>query len=133
MFGLRTKILLGFGGLLLILLAVSLLGETVLSRYSRAMQRSFKEDYTSVNVCQKMIESVDSIDSQFDNWCWRGTDPDRELISNAQRTFDERLRTQKITATLGIPTNRFVPSFLMRVFPHLDGAKFTASRNWTRA
>lgn len=100
MFGLRTKILLGFGGLLLILLAVSLLGETVLSRYSRAMQRSFKEDYTSVNVCQKMIESVDSIDSQFDNWCWRGTDPDRELISNAQRTFDERLRTQKITATL---------------------------------
>ena len=100
MFGLRTKILLGFGGLLLILLAVSLLGETVVNRYSRAMQRSFREDYRSVTACQKMIESVDAIDSQFDHWCWQGTPPDRVAIASAQHTFEDRLAAQTNSATL---------------------------------
>jgi PAS domain S-box-containing protein len=62
MFGLRSKILFGFGGLLLILLASGLLAETVISRYSETMRRSFKEDYGSALFCQRMKTSVEQID-----------------------------------------------------------------------
>src|SRR2546423_12941527 len=64
------------------------------------MQRSFNEDYTSVTACQRMIEAVDTIDSQFDHWSWKGTPPDRAVIAQAQQTFEERLAAQKVTATL---------------------------------
>ena len=52
MFGLRSKLLLGFGGLLLIVLMASLLAQNVMDYYSRAIQQSYREDYESVAACQ---------------------------------------------------------------------------------
>ena len=48
MFGLRQKLMLGFGGLLAILLLVSALGVWVLSQYQGELDRFFKENVRSV-------------------------------------------------------------------------------------
>ncbi len=54
MFGLRTKILLGFGGLLAILLAVSAVSSYVFSRYSGATQLMLRQDYDSISACDSL-------------------------------------------------------------------------------
>jgi PAS domain S-box-containing protein len=79
---------------------MSLLSETVLRRYSRAMQRTFREDYRSVAACQGMMEAADAIDSQFDRWCWQGIEPDRAALAMARDRFEQRLSDQEHAATL---------------------------------
>ena len=54
MSGLRGKLLLGFGGLLLILVTVSVLANLVLGHYSRSNQRVLREDLSSVSAAQNM-------------------------------------------------------------------------------
>ena len=49
MSGLRGKLLLGFGALLLILVTVSVLANLVLGYYSRSNQRVLREDLSSVS------------------------------------------------------------------------------------
>ena len=62
MWGLRGKLLLGFGGLLFILLGVSLLGNTVLNSYSDATQRMLREDLDGIEASQHISLAVESID-----------------------------------------------------------------------
>jgi len=99
MFGLRTKILFGFGGLLLILLASGLLAETVISRYSEAMRRSFKEDYGSVLFCQRMKQAVEQIDVAVKKSLSEpgGKAPD---LGPHRSAFDQELLNQRGEATL---------------------------------
>ncbi|HZL36998.1 MAG TPA: ATP-binding protein [Tepidisphaeraceae bacterium] len=98
--GLRFKILLGFGGLLLILVAVSVLGETVLDRYSAAMQRSFKEDYQSVAVCEQMAHACDQIDTALQQHFWQDHPLRPAQIERWRIVFDQQMRAQRAAATL---------------------------------
>ncbi|CAN5465800.1 hypothetical protein BH10PLA1_BH10PLA1_06550 [soil metagenome] len=63
MFGIRSKLILGFGGLLAILLLVGLLGRASLQRYSGTLERIFRENYDSVIYGQAMKDAVDRLDS----------------------------------------------------------------------
>jgi NtrC-family two-component system sensor histidine kinase KinB len=100
MFGLRTKILLGFGGLLVILVTVSLLGETVLDRYGGAMRRTFTEDFQSVSACEDMNHAVDGIDTALQQHFWRGAEIKRADLDHWRDFFDKRLAGQRTAATL---------------------------------
>jgi len=99
MFGLRTKILFGFGGLLLIMLASGLLAETVISRYSEAMRRSFKEDYGSALFCQRMKKSVEQIDVMVKK-SLRDPGAAAPDLTPARIAFDRELLNQRGEATL---------------------------------
>jgi two-component system, NtrC family, sensor histidine kinase KinB len=62
MFGLRQKLLLGFGGLLALLLIVAGMGLAVVSWNRSTLDQFLKENWLSVNYGQKMVDSVDQLD-----------------------------------------------------------------------
>ena len=62
MFGIRPKLILGFGGLLAILLLVGFLSRASLRRYSGTLERVFRENYDSVIYGQEMRRAVDELD-----------------------------------------------------------------------
>ena len=61
MFGLRQKLVLGFGGLLLILLGVSGLGIAVLRQHRNALDRFLYENWRSVVYGQNMIDALERV------------------------------------------------------------------------
>jgi len=99
MLGLRSKLMFGFGGLLLIVLIVSILAQTVMEHYSEAIRKSYREDYESVAVCQSMKESVEQIDLATQGALW-GRPPDPAKIRNLRGDFEHRLAMQREDATL---------------------------------
>jgi signal transduction histidine kinase len=64
MFGLRQKLLLGFGGLLVILLTVSGLGVAVSIQHRAELDKFLYENWRSVQYGQKMVDAVDHLDEQ---------------------------------------------------------------------
>src|SRR5579862_7131991 len=98
--GLRSKILIGFGGLLLLLVLLSVLGEVVLDRYSGALQRSFKEDYQSAAVCEDFAHGVDKIDTSLQLHFWNGKPLKLEELEATQKICNDRLELQSAIATL---------------------------------
>jgi NtrC-family two-component system sensor histidine kinase KinB len=100
MHGLRSKILVGFGGLLLMLVAVSLLSETVLDRYSSDMQRSFKEDYQSVKSCEDLAHAAYRIDAALRLNLQQNVVLNLAEIESASRICDQQLEAQGAIATL---------------------------------
>src|ERR1700678_666636 len=62
MFGLRLKLLLGFGGLLAILLSLSGVGIVVLDRYQRDLNQFLSENWNSVEYGQAMVYSLNTMD-----------------------------------------------------------------------
>ena len=61
MFGLRQKLMLGFGGLLLILLCVSVLGIAVSRQHQNALRQFLYENWRSVEYGQKMVDALDRL------------------------------------------------------------------------
>jgi PAS domain S-box-containing protein len=102
MSGLRGKLLLGFGGLLLILITVSVLANLVLSHYSRSNQRVLREDLSSVSAAQDMREAAIAIDADLDELIEHRRDlgSARVAVERQVRTFEEALRLQNTSATL---------------------------------
>ncbi|HSZ57785.1 MAG TPA: ATP-binding protein [Tepidisphaeraceae bacterium] len=99
MLGLRSKLLLGLSGLLLILLIVSLLAATVLDYYSRAIERSYREDYDSVALCQKMKEDAEQLDLAAQRALW--SEPvDQSALAAVEADFNRNLASQRQAATL---------------------------------
>lgn len=99
MIGLRSKILLGFGGLLTIVILISIIAQTVMNHYSQAIVKSQHEDYESVAACLAMNKSVEQLDLSAQDAIWdRPADPAR--IAEARREFDRQLAIQRQDATL---------------------------------
>jgi signal transduction histidine kinase len=99
MLGLRAKLLLGFVGLLLVMLLVSLLAERVMDHYSVAVERSYREDYGSVAACQLMKELVEQMDLAAQATLWEGkVDPAK--LTDLETTFEQKLEAQRRAATL---------------------------------
>jgi signal transduction histidine kinase len=99
MLGLRSKLLLGFGGMLLIVLLVSFLAATVMDYYSRAIERSYREDYDSVAACQKMKEAAEQLDLAAQKALWGGQTEENSLRA-IENDFDKNLELQRQAATL---------------------------------
>src|SRR4051794_13453372 len=102
MSGLRGKLLVGFGGLLLILVTVSVLANLVLGYYSRSNQRVLREDLTSISAAQDMREAAIAIDADLIELLEHHRDLASARAADEQqvRVFDEGLRLQNSSATL---------------------------------
>ncbi len=63
MLGLRQKLSLGFGGLLVIILVIGIQSIIHLSRLGESIDVILRENYRSVIACQEMKEALERIDS----------------------------------------------------------------------
>jgi signal transduction histidine kinase len=102
MFGLRQKLLLGFGGLLAILLAVGALSVLVLRQYSGALQKFLAENYRSVEYGQVMKDELERLDDAAEKSLVPGTDLStvRAAAANASEQFEKNRRLENQNVTL---------------------------------
>jgi signal transduction histidine kinase len=97
MFGLRQKLLLGFGGLLALLLAVDALGIFVSMSHRGRMDQFLNENWRSVEYGQRMVDSVDRIDDLVRH----GRLPAEALSAQtAIAVFDQKLDAENHNITL---------------------------------
>jgi two-component system, NtrC family, sensor histidine kinase KinB len=96
---LRNKLWLGFGGLLFILVVVSVLTLVVLTRYSRTLERVFHENYNSAMYCDNMKSALDQINSSAQRLIWDVPNDNRQTDIEANR-FDSNLKLQLNNCTL---------------------------------
>ena len=94
MFGLRQKLLLGFGGLLLILGCIGIQSIAQLTAQRPLIDVILNEDYQSVLACQKMKESFQQIDSNIESLLLGGGDAVRQAVLTHQQEFEQAFQRQ---------------------------------------
>src|SRR5262245_29881326 len=100
MFGLRFKLLICLGSLLLILITVTLLANSVLGSYSDRIQQMFKNDFESALACQYMIEAVENIDLIVSGREWGDRTKEINSIEPMVADFEKWLSVQATKADL---------------------------------
>ncbi|HEX5241705.1 MAG TPA: ATP-binding protein [Tepidisphaeraceae bacterium] len=101
MTSLKAKLAAGFGGLLAILLAVSLLSMIVLTRYSHTLERVFRENYDSAIYCDQMKAALDALDTRAQAIAWGNSDSSIQVDPAAQKQqFEANLNLQLANCTL---------------------------------
>ena len=99
MISLRHKLWLGYGGLVAVLLAVSVLSAVVLVWFSHALERMFRENYDSAVYCDGMKDCLDQLDARAQHLLWEEdggrVDAAGEADAAAQEArFDDDLAQQ---------------------------------------
>jgi NtrC-family two-component system sensor histidine kinase KinB len=128
MTSLRAKLTLGFGGLLAILLAVSLLSVVVLTSYSHTLERVFRENYNSAIYCDKMKAALDALDTRAQGIVWGDPETKGQIDEAAQKEqFQSNLNLQLANCTLPgelDQTRRLATLWenYRRVYQQFDGA-----------
>jgi signal transduction histidine kinase len=92
MFGLRQKLLFGFGGLLAILLLVSALGIAVLTQYRGALDKFYYENWRSVEYGQNMLEALEPLQQTAASISGINGEPTASALSAARSASDESLK-----------------------------------------
>jgi NtrC-family two-component system sensor histidine kinase KinB len=82
--GLRQKLILGFGGLLVILLIVSTLGVAVLTQYRTKLDQFYYENWRSVVYGQNMLEALDRLNSAIKPFAAASAQPGAADLSAAR-------------------------------------------------
>ena len=100
MLGLRQKLFFGFGGLLLIILIITIQSVIHLTQLGQSIDIILRENYQSVIACENMKESIERMDSGillvFLGQKQLGT----ELIQKDEPIFEKALRIELNTITL---------------------------------
>ena len=100
MLSLRKKLLLGFGGLLLIIILLGLQSITKVTELGGAIDIILRENYQSVIACQKMKESLERLDSGA-LFILSGNEKEgRDLIERNMPEFEKALQTELKIITL---------------------------------
>jgi two-component system, NtrC family, sensor histidine kinase KinB len=98
--GLRTKLVLGFVGLLAILIAVGVESITLLDRLGGSIDVILRENYRSVIACGRMKESLERMDSGA-LFALAGEDGQGRALADRHRPrFEEALKTELSNITL---------------------------------
>jgi signal transduction histidine kinase len=100
MLGLRKKISLGFGGLLIIILVIGIQSILNLSRLGESIDVILKENYRSVIACQQMKEALERIDSGLLFTLLGDGHQGEELILKNEGVFEKALQVELNTITL---------------------------------
>ncbi len=100
MIGIRQKIMLGFGGMLLIIAIMGRLTITQIDRLGSAADVILRENYRSVAASQKMKESVEKLDSDLLYAFAVKNEPDPEKIRLNEKQFRQALATELDNITL---------------------------------
>jgi two-component system, NtrC family, sensor histidine kinase KinB len=100
MLGLRQKISLGFGGLLVIILVIGLQSIIRLNQLGKSIDVILRENYQSVIACQEMKEALERMDSGIlfilQDYTGEGT----EQIDQNEKAFEKALRVELNNITL---------------------------------
>lgn len=101
MLGLRQKLTLAFGGMLVILATVGTLSGLLLTKYSSTLERLFRENYDSVVFGQNMKDAVDGLDDLAQRSLWAETaPPETPTLADFVKRFEENLEREKGNITL---------------------------------
>jgi len=100
MFGLRQKLCLGLGGLLAIILVISLLSILQLTRLGESVNVILRENYRSVIACQEMKEALERMDSGILFTFLGETERGNELIRKYEEIFEKALQVELNNITL---------------------------------
>jgi len=100
MLGLRQKISLGFGALLIIILVIGTQSLIHLSRLGVSIDVILRENYRSVIACQQMKEALERIDSGILFVLLGHAREGEELVRNNQAAFEKSLQVQLSNITL---------------------------------
>ena len=124
MLGLRQKIALGFGALLVITLVIGVQSILHLSRLGASIDVILRENYRSVLACQQMKESLERIDSGVLFVLLGHTGQGQQLVRGNRAAFETALQTELGNITL--PTEGEKAGRLRDLFreyqAHLDDA-----------
>jgi two-component system, NtrC family, sensor histidine kinase KinB len=98
--GIRTKLVIAFTGLLLIVVAVGVISIHTLNQSSQAIARILRENYDSVAACNRMKEAMEKLDRQAE-LCLLEDRPEMCLQSETViSNFEKNLRIQQGNVTL---------------------------------
>jgi signal transduction histidine kinase len=100
MISLRHKLAIGFGGLLLIMAAVSILTVYELTRYSYELERVFHENYDSAIFCDGMRGAIDRLDTFAQHLIWNDAEKPDIDVATEEATFQLNLNEQVHNETL---------------------------------
>jgi len=97
---LRQKLWLGFGGLLMVVVAVSVLSIIVLTHYSHILEQVFHENYNSALYCDNMREALDELNDRAQRMIWQEEAARRIDPSPQEIQFTDNLSLQSNNVTL---------------------------------
>ncbi len=100
MVSLRQKLSLGFGGLLAIILAISLLGILQITGLGESIDVILRENYRSVVACQQMKEALERMDSGILFGLLGYSEKGSELIRKNELAFEMALEVELHNITL---------------------------------
>jgi two-component system, NtrC family, sensor histidine kinase KinB len=100
MTSLRNRLWMGFGSLLLILLMVSSLSMIFFTRYSRALERVFRENYDSAVYCDAMKDSLDQLNTRAQRLIWEEPAARKIDLAGIESRFETNLSLQLGNVTL---------------------------------
>jgi len=100
MLGLRQKLSLGFGGLLLIILIIGIQSINYLTRLGQSIDVILRENYRSVIACQEMKESLETIDTGILFVLLGEREKGSELIQKNEVAFEKALQAELNNITL---------------------------------
>jgi len=97
---LRSKLIVAFGGLLLILLAVGIVSVRMVTESSTAIERIFRENYDSVAACLKMKGAIERLDRLAELSLWERLPDPLGSSEPVIREFERNLKFQQTNVTL---------------------------------
>jgi len=100
MLGLRQKLSLGFGGLLIIILIIGIQSISHLTQLGQSIDIILRENYRSVNACQEMEESLERMDSGTLFVLLGEKEEGTELIQKNEAVFEKALQAELNNITL---------------------------------
>src|SRR5689334_5967469 len=93
-FGLRQKLVLAFGGLLVLLFGVGITGILVLAGYSSTLEKIFRENYDTVLYARHMQEAIDVLDDLAEASLWNENSVDATARTHAYEKFEQNLTAE---------------------------------------
>jgi NtrC-family two-component system sensor histidine kinase KinB len=100
MLGLRQKLSLGFGGLLLIILIIGIQSISHLTRLGQSIDVILRENYRSVIACQEMKESLERMDTGILFVLLGEKEKGADLIQKNEVAFEKALQAELNNLTL---------------------------------
>ncbi|MDO8933769.1 MAG: MCP four helix bundle domain-containing protein, partial [Rhodocyclaceae bacterium] len=100
MFSIRQKLMLGFGGLLVIVAGIGVMTILQIRQLGEAIDVILRENYRSVVACQEMKESLERVDSGIVS-TFLGDDADgRRQVEDGMKRFSRALTVEMGNITL---------------------------------
>src|ERR1700742_4582133 len=103
MMNLRAKLFMGFGGMLSLLIFVSILGIAVITWYTHAIEQVLRENYDSVIYGQRMLDALDQLTADAQSLSYANKAMNADFIASeraARALFEKNLAAEHANITL---------------------------------